>query len=76
MDVLSRSVCSAVFLFLFPLLPAPFKDTLSPDFVGNPFPHISLQSRWFEAFARCSGGLCADGNKELLNEGSCVRWPC
>lgn len=49
------SICSAMFLFLFHLLPAPFKDTLFPDFVGSPLPPVSLQSRWFEAVARCPG---------------------
>lgn len=44
---------SAMFLFLFHLLPAPFKDTIFPDFVGSRLPPISLQSRWFEAVARC-----------------------
>lgn len=44
------------------------QDALFPDFVSNPFPYISFQSRWFEAFACCSGDLCADGNRRMLNE--------
>lgn len=50
-------------LFLSHLLPAPFKDALSPDSVGNPFPPISLQSGWCEAIARGSGGACAGGTE-------------
>lgn len=68
MDVLSISVCLAMFIFIFHLLSAQFKDALFPDFDSNPFPYVSSWSRWFEAFACCSGGLCADGNRRLLNE--------
>lgn len=58
----------AMFIFIFRLLSAWFKDALFPDFVSNPFPYVSLQPRWFEAVACCSGALCADGNRRLLNE--------
>lgn len=36
--------------------------------VCDPFPYVSFQLRRFEGFACCSGWLCADGNRGLLNE--------
>jgi len=63
--VLSISICLTLSIFIFHLLSAQFKDALSPEFVSNLFPYVSLQSRWFEAFACCSGDLCADGSRWL-----------
>lgn len=68
MGVLSITVCSAMYILTFHLLSAQFKDALLPNFVSKLFLYISLQSRWFEAFACCSGGLCAAGSRRLLNE--------
>lgn len=44
------------------------KDALFPGSVSNPFPYVSFHLRWFEAFACCSPGFRADGNRRLLNE--------
>lgn len=43
-----------------------FDDALFP--VCDPFPYVPFQLRRFEGFACCSGWLCADGNRGLLNE--------
>ncbi|KFP77362.1 Kinesin-like KIF1B [Acanthisitta chloris] len=45
----------SMFIFLFPLLPAPFKDSSSLPSLAMPY--VSLQSRRFEAFACGSGGV-------------------